>query len=264
MSTKSYYERNKQKILAKVKQRYEEKREEILQQKKEYHLANKDKISKRNKEHRLKNIDKYKERDKNRYLKNKDRLLEQMKKYHKEYYSKEENIKKRKERSSKSYYKNKHNPETIERRRKNAKAYRDRNSEKLNKLSRKYYKENRERLIEQKLEYYANNENACIAKKLRENIRTKFRSQNQRKNRSTMELLGVSILHASKHLEKKFQPGMSWDNHGEWHIDHIIPCASFDLTKPSEQKKCFHYTNLQPLWARENLKKGARLEWRKS
>jgi len=57
---------------------------------------------------------------------------------------------------------------------------------------------------------------------------------------------------------------MTWDNHGtghngkgmkEWHIDHIKPCASFDLSKPSQQRKCFHYSNMQPLWAKDNLKK---------
>ena len=48
---------------------------------------------------------------------------------------------------------------------------------------------------------------------------------------------------------------MSWDNHGEWHIDHRKPCASFDITDSDEQKKCFHYTNLQPMWADENIAK---------
>ena len=48
---------------------------------------------------------------------------------------------------------------------------------------------------------------------------------------------------------------MSWDNYGDWHIDHIIPCAAFDLTDIEQQKKCFNYKNLQPLWAEENLKK---------
>ena len=48
---------------------------------------------------------------------------------------------------------------------------------------------------------------------------------------------------------------MNWDNYGQWHIDHIRPCASFNLLDPIEQKICFHYTNLQPLWAEDNLKK---------
>ncbi len=54
---------------------------------------------------------------------------------------------------------------------------------------------------------------------------------------------------------------MTWENHGRhgWHIDHIIPCAAFDLTDPEQQKKCFHYTNYQPLYTLENLKKGDRI-----
>ena len=52
---------------------------------------------------------------------------------------------------------------------------------------------------------------------------------------------------------------MNWNNIGKWHIDHIKPCKSFDLTKSDEQKKCFHYTNLQPLWALDNIKKGAKI-----
>jgi HNH endonuclease. len=53
---------------------------------------------------------------------------------------------------------------------------------------------------------------------------------------------------------------MSWDNYGRdgWHIDHIRPCASFDLTDPEQQRQCFHYTNLQPLWAADNIRKGAK------
>ena len=52
---------------------------------------------------------------------------------------------------------------------------------------------------------------------------------------------------------------MTWDNHGEWHIDHIKPCASFDLTDADQQRECFNYTNLQPLWAKDNLSKGAKI-----
>jgi len=59
-------------------------------------------------------------------------------------------------------------------------------------------------------------------------------------------------------LETKFLEGMDWDNYGiyGWHIDHIKPCSLFNLENIEEQKKCFHYTNLQPLWAIDNLKKG--------
>jgi hypothetical protein len=80
---------------------------------------------------------------------------------------------------------------------------------------------------------------------------------------STIELLGCSIWELKTHLEKQFKPGMTWENHGfgddKWHIDHILPCASFDLTKEEEQRKCFHYTNLQPLWQFDNLSKSDRI-----
>lgn len=65
----------------------------------------------------------------------------------------------------------------------------------------------------------------------------------------TIELVGCTILELKSHLEKQFKNGMTWDNYGDWHIDHRLPCASFDLTSLEQQKKCFHYTNLQPLWA---------------
>jgi hypothetical protein len=78
----------------------------------------------------------------------------------------------------------------------------------------------------------------------------------------TLKLLGVSnIEKVWKHLEKQFKQGMTRENHGKWHIDHIKPCISFDLTKPEEQAKCFHYTNLQPLWASENLAKGSKISY---
>ena len=76
----------------------------------------------------------------------------------------------------------------------------------------------------------------------------------------TLQLLGVpNAEFLWNHLEKQFQSGMTRENHGKWHIDHIIPCTAFDLTDPEQQKKCFHYTNLQPLWAIDNMKKSNKI-----
>lgn len=72
---------------------------------------------------------------------------------------------------------------------------------------------------------------------------------------STFELIGCDINSLRVHIESRFTDGMTWDNQGCWHIDHIRPCASFDLSVPEQQRLCFHYTNLQPLWARDNLAK---------
>ena len=77
----------------------------------------------------------------------------------------------------------------------------------------------------------------------------------------TRELIGCTPKHLREHLESQFKPGMTWGNYGlfGWHIDHIRPCASFDLTDPEQQKACFNYKNLQPLWAEENLKKSSKM-----
>jgi hypothetical protein len=72
--------------------------------------------------------------------------------------------------------------------------------------------------------------------------------------------MGCSIAYAYAYLEAQFAEGMSWENYGEWHIDHIRPCASFDLEDPVQQRECFHYTNLQPLWAKDNLSKSDKWE----
>lgn len=74
-------------------------------------------------------------------------------------------------------------------------------------------------------------------------------------NNSKVELLGCTPLEVVNHIESQFEDGMSWDNYGikTWHIDHIKPLSAHDLTNPDEVKLAFHYTNLQPLWASENL-----------
>lgn len=77
------------------------------------------------------------------------------------------------------------------------------------------------------------------------------------KSARTFELVGCSLPHLKKYLGQKFTEGMSWANYGEWHIDHIRPCASFDLSRPSQQRACFHYSNLQPLWGSDNLAKNS-------
>ena len=91
-------------------------------------------------------------------------------------------------------------------------------------------------------------------------IKAAIKHAKSEKCASSIKLLGCSIDQVRKHLEAQFENGMTWDNHGEWHIDHIKPCVAFDLTDPEQQRDCFHYTNLQPLWAQDNLQKAGRYE----
>jgi hypothetical protein len=73
-----------------------------------------------------------------------------------------------------------------------------------------------------------------------------------------MELTGCSINFLKKYIEHQFEDGMTWENHGIWHIDHIYPISKFNLLEEDQQRKCFHYKNLQPLWKPENLEKGSK------
>jgi len=126
----------------------------------------------------------------------------------------------------------------------------------------KWRKENRKILTNKQLIYEKNRKLTDAEFKLVCSLRSRLGSaikrQNSNKNNNTIELLGCSISFLKGFLEAKFKEGMTWENHGEWHIDHIKPCASFNLLDEEEQKKCFHYTNLQPLWASENLSKGCK------
>jgi hypothetical protein len=100
-----------------------------------------------------------------------------------------------------------------------------------------------------------------LRKALRSSLYQSLHYQGVKKSRSTMELVGCSVLELQAYLEAKFKPGMTWDNHGVhgWHVDHILPMSSFDLSAPEQLIKACHYTNLQPLWAIDNLKKHAKI-----
>jgi len=85
--------------------------------------------------------------------------------------------------------------------------------------------------------------------------------KNGYKSDRTEKLIGITIKELKIYIEKQFKPGMTWNNYGfyGWHIGHKMPLSSFDLTKAEEQEKAFHYTNLQPLWAKENLRKHSKI-----
>jgi len=96
-----------------------------------------------------------------------------------------------------------------------------------------------------------------ISKLMRTRIYLYFKLKNITKKNSTFDMVGCKPDELKFYLEKKFDENMSWDNYGKWHIDHIIPLSSAK-TEEDIIKLC-HYTNLQPLWAEENLKKGCKI-----
>jgi len=151
------------------------------------------------------------------------------------------------------------------------KAYRIKNREKFRGYAKNYYRKhivkNRKRLNSWRLnnkawfaEYQKKRLKNDPAFKLRKNIarRIGLVLSGGSNSESVLDLIGCSSEFLRFYLESKFKAGMTWDNYGlsGWHVDHIRPCSSFDLTRPDEQRLCFHFLNLQPLWASENLRKG--------
>jgi len=139
------------------------------------------------------------------------------------------------------------------------------NIEKYKNYHKKYREEKKEELKINKRKYVKKRRNEDILFKIISSLRSRLHSvmkyKNTKKCKKTLELTGCTLEFLYNYLESKFTKGMSWDNYGKfgWHIDHIIPCSSFDMSNPEEQKKCFHYTNLQPLWWLDNLKKSNKI-----
>jgi len=178
---------------------------------------------------------------------------ERKREYNKKYYLKnKEQIEKRK----KEYrLKNK------EKIREYWKRYHLRIGDQVKEYSKKYYLKNKERIIRRIVKYDRHKLCIDLNYRLKKNLRARIWTalKGKMKSDSTMKLVGCSLKEFWDHLEKKFQAGMTRKNHGLWHVDHIIPCASFDFSDPEQQKKCFHYINLQPLWAIDNIRKGKKI-----
>jgi len=201
----------------------------------------------------------HKEYSNKKYQKNKDHIVRK----NKEYYENNKEI--IKNRRSAYYYNNKNSLAEMSKAyyRKNKETIRKRHSEyKLKNIeaerirNKRWYSINKDKILQRHNERYEYDIIYKIKYALRNRFKQAFRKTYKRG--SAIEHLGCSIEELKKHLESQFQPGMTWDNYGEWHIDHIVPFAKFDMIKLEDQQKACHYTNLQPLWAKDNLKKGAR------
>jgi hypothetical protein len=129
---------------------------------------------------------------------------------------------------------------------------------------KQYYAANRHKESKNRRSHNrANNKKIASRKRLRETIDVNYKLANRLRHRlntaikggGAIEYLGCSIEELKIHLESKFQPKMSWANHGKygWHIDHIVPLCKFNLVDIEELKKACHHTNLRPLWWKENL-----------
>ena len=149
-------------------------------------------------------------------------------------------------------YSRNHHKKTYEDRRHHFQDYYQKNKEDRQKWQTEYRKENWD-----KIKKYRKLPEIHLVRMQSKYVSSRIKKAGGTKSQSSGKYLGCTTKELMVHLEKQFQPGMSWDNHGfrGWHIDHIRPCNSFDLTDEEQVRKCFHYTNLQPLWAEENMRK---------
>jgi hypothetical protein len=229
----------------------------------EYRQANKEIL----KEYRKANKEKYKEYHKEYCQANKERIKE----YHKEYGKANKEILKEyrqanKEKKKEYYQENKERIKEIskkyreankEYRKERAKEYHQANKERINEKNKKWRQANKERANEYQRERKKTNPLFKMKCNLRKRTWEAFKNKGYSKTSKTQEMLGVDWEVAKAHIERQFTKGMNWNNYGEWHIDHIIPLAS--ANNKEELMKLCHYSNLQPLWAEDNLSKSDKI-----
>lgn len=136
------------------------------------------------------------------------------------------------------------------------------NASKYRRYNKRYYEAHKEQHAATMRVYTQNRTKSDPNFKLLRNLRTRLYNALKRNFYVDQSFdPGCSINELKNYLESKFQPGMSWDNWSRegWHIDHIKPLRAFDLTDPNQLKEAVHYTNLQPLWAKDNLHKSGKV-----
>lgn len=141
-------------------------------------------------------------------------------------------------------------------------AYRQANKTKIAASKDRWRRKNRAKVQASQTRYAAKKLKTdpvfCLKNRMRVRMCQAMRSSGVHKSDRTLSLIGCTSMQLKKHIESKFLPGMTWENRDRWHVDHIVPIAAFDISTTEGQKSAFHYTNLQPLWAEDNLRKQAK------
>lgn len=188
------------------------------------------------------------------YFKNRERILQRMKLYSLQNADK---IKK---------YKKSYRAKSAAKVRLDNTMWRQKNREYIQTKNIEYYRKNKQKFIDDARVYYhrviKRDPRRKLAKRISSLIRAKLRRRLlNKKHAPAFKFLPYTVDQLKEWLEKRFQPGMSWENYGKWHIDHKIPDASFDYKRVEDEQfvKCWSLENLQPLWALENIKKGKKL-----
>ena len=235
----------KEKARLAEKRCYEANKEKRLETARKYYLKNKERLRKLSDSHYQKNKKKRLAKGRKHYYENRKRILEVDKKYRE---------------------KNKQKINDY------LKVYREANGEKIREAAKASYQKHRERRLKESQIYgqrpdIKQKHNARIKQRrltdpnfklcrvLRNQLYQHLKINKTKKSKSALQLVGCSISELKEYIERQWLPGMTWESYTVkgWHVDHIRPVNTFDLTDIEQQKKCFHYTNLRPLWATDNL-----------
>ncbi len=220
-------------------------------------------VKSRAKEHHVKNKERHNERDRKWHHSNKAKANSYSRAYQK-LHKEELSVRQKAWREANKYtLKERYHDKYVKRREAvlaHCKEYVAKNKDKTNAYQAQYRKQNKPKLRAQIYEWHKYKLRTDPAFRILCNLRRRLTHAIKGKNKSasTVELLGCSVEYLMVHLENQFTDGMTWENYGEWHIDHKRPCALFDMSDPAQQRECFGYKNLQPLWGEDNQSKGAR------
>lgn len=248
---REWRERNKDLLKQKNREYYLNNRGHIIAKSIQYQKDNKDRVNKKNKAWIDKNSDKSKIQQKAYRERNRDRINEKAR------------LKWNSDPDLRQKYKDKQDNDPDK-----ARIYRKKwDVEK----KPKYIEENKDKILElaraNRKKRYCEEPEFRLAKNLSSSFNQIVKFQNTKKKDKTQKLIGCTKKELREYIESLFLKGMTWDNWGKgkdkWNIDHIRPCASFDLTDLEQQKLCFHYTNLQPLWQKDNCSKNSWYEGKK-
>jgi hypothetical protein len=247
-----------------------------------YYLANRDAILRRCVEYRKANAEKVRARHRAYYQKNRDAIAEKKKTESQKQSQKKryamlmaDPIRAEKKRQMDRIYSKRYRDRNPEKEKEKSKRYRIKNRDAVRESARKLFEKDPERrrmLAAQNSarwrKRFFDKHGTCstaarrrsdkvfrLVANTRNRIYMALKSSSAVKSNRTVALVGCSASQLFLYIESLFLDGMSWKNRDQWHIDHIIPLAKFDLSDPTQQAAAFHYTNLQPLWAKDNLRK---------
>lgn len=209
-----------------------------------YYQKNKDKLKRDTTEYRKKHLQECKQRDAKRYLNNKEKLQKQARARY--WQNRKKILEQKKEKQA----------HTLPERKAYMKEWNEKNKEQRQEQQQKYVARNKVHLRTARRKRNAQRRRDDPFYRFCMNIRRRCHLAflGKAKPATTVKLIGCTFEAFKEHIAAKFQPGMSWENYGEWHIDHIIPLASAN-GDTERVRQLLHYLNTQPLWARDNFKK---------